>query len=81
MDSRGQQCRGSQHDHEQEAGVTFETEIIDRLFLELSQFTTASTQKELAYRKAMRGVLTATTLAEAKDDVRPLIEAHVGETE
>lgn len=53
-----------------------ETEAIDRLFCELSQFTKASTAKELAYRKAMRSVLVATTLDEAKDAVRPLIEEH-----
>lgn len=31
----------------QHAGMTHDTEAIDRLFLELSQFTTATTSKEL----------------------------------
>lgn len=36
-----------------------DTEIIDRLFLELSQFTTATTAKELRYEKALREILNA----------------------
>lgn len=53
-----------------------ETEAVDRLFCELSQFTRASTAKELAYRKAMRAVLVASTLEEAKEAVRQHIEEH-----
>lgn len=34
-----------------------DTETIDRLFLELSQFTTATTAKELRYEKALKAII------------------------
>ena len=33
--------------------MAFETEVIDKLFLELSQITQAATARELRYRKAL----------------------------
>ena len=38
-------------------GMTMETETIDRLFLELSQVTQATTAKELAMRAALADML------------------------
>lgn len=34
-----------------------QTESIDRLFLELSQFTSATTEKELKLAKALKGLM------------------------
>jgi len=60
--------------------MDFETETIDKLFLELSQFTSAKTRKELAYTFTLRKIADGTYGgAVAIDHAQRVLDAYDNE--
>lgn len=47
-----------------------DTETIDKLFLELSQFTNATTAKELHYQRELRRIITEPHRGDGTDAIR-----------
>lgn len=52
-----------------------ETETLDRLYLEWSQFTSARTGRELAYRDALRAIIPLSS-APVRSEVLNILREH-----